>query len=47
MITYSRVESKQIELVDAENRLRVARGRGWGVQEMGEGVQKVKTPSYK
>ena len=30
-----------------KNRLVVARGKGWGVGEMGEGGQKVQTSSYK
>ena len=30
---------------DSENRLVVARGRGWGVDEVGEGGQKVQTYS--
>ena len=30
----------------SENQLVVVRGRGWGVEEMDEGSQKVQTSSY-
>lgn len=38
---------KNFELTDIENRLVVARGRRWGMGEMGEGDQKVQIFSYK
>ena len=34
-------------LTDTENRLVVVRGRGWRVEELSEGGQKVHTSSYK
>ena len=33
--------------MDMENRLVVARGRGWRVGKVGEGCQKVQTSRYK
>ena len=38
---------KTPQLTDAENRLVVARGKGWGLGEIGEGAQKVQTSSFK
>ena len=38
---------KNPELMDIENRLVVARGRGWGMGKMGESVQKEQTLSHK
>ena len=38
---------KKYRLIGTENRLVVARGRGWGVDEMVEGGQKVPTFSHK
>ena len=35
------------ELIDADNRLMIAGGRGWKVSETGEGGQNVQTSSYK
>ena len=35
------------KLTDTENRSVVVRGRGWRVEELGEGGQKVQTSSYK
>ena len=33
-------------LINTENRLGVARGRGWGLGKMGAGGQKVQASSY-
>ena len=38
---------KKYRLIGTENRLVVARGRGWKVGEMGEETQKVQTSSYR
>ena len=38
---------KKYRLIGTENRLVVARGRGWKVGEMGEEAQKVQTSSYR
>ena len=45
MILY--VESKwKTKLINTEDRLVVTRGKGWGVDKMGEGGQKVQAFSY-
>ena len=45
------LKKKKIQLIDTENRLMVARNRGWGwrrvVGEMGEGSQKCTLPVIK
>ena len=39
--SHSHVKSKKTELIEIENRLVVTRGKGWKLEEMGEGGQNV------
>ena len=41
------VTCQQMQLIDTENKLVVARGGGWGVSPMDDGGQKVEASSYK
>ena len=48
MESQKQTKQNKINPIDTENRVMVARGEGGGVgEEMGEGVQKVQTSSYK
>ena len=41
------MESRKTKLIEKEIRFAVIRGRGLGMEELGEGGQKVQTSSYK
>ena len=41
------LKKPKTKLISTQNKLVVARGRGWSVDDMGEGGQKVQTSGYK
>ena len=47
MISFICIIFKKTEPLDTENRLVIARGRGWAMREVGKGGQSVQTSSYK